>query len=139
MRTVRERSVVGRNTRRRAVPVLRTRKGVRRRASCEEFVHHFGGCRVERLKEVGFYVDHPARREKRIEHALQLEVRHWLKNVEKRLAKTAQGFQDVFGLAEITVISTGNCENAAEVRKSQRSALNHDLVRDSRRPVAEEA
>src|SRR5215469_18908899 len=110
---MRKRRVIGRNTRRFAVPVLRTRKGMRRRASCEEFIHHFPSFRVQLLEEVGFYVNHSAGREKRVEHALQLDIRHGLKDVEKRLAKTAQGVKNLFGFLEVTVIGAGNRENAA--------------------------
>src|SRR5690242_563046 len=107
---MRKRRVVGRNTRRFAMPVLRPRKGMTRRASCEEFIHHFPGFRVQCLEEVRFYINHSAGREKRVEHALQLDIRHGLKDVEKRLAKTAQGLKDLFGFLEVTVIGVSNRE-----------------------------
>ena len=48
------------------------------------------------LEEVGFDVDQTARWEERFEHALELDVRHRLEDVEKRLSETAQWLQNLF-------------------------------------------
>src|SRR5215831_11794100 len=110
--------------------MLEDPESVGRRASCEKFVRHFSSFRVKRLEEIRFHIGHAARREKWIEHTLQLYIRHGLENVGGGLAETPQGFKDFFCFFEISVIGAGNRENAAEIRKRERNALDNEFVGD---------